>query len=303
MAAERPGLVNLGPFDDDAFLCLVHHPEVHVLVGLLMRAQIAIPLDVGDAGICCEVVFLHVLQEIHEAVVVMGPILLIDVVGHDRKGAEAVEPRAPLVARPHIASQDPVDLHPHHKVLDRLGRQGEPVDPLPRERREGRDEISELFVFRQFIGRPGCIDPCPNTRMIHRVLHPFPKHVDRGFQFPQTLQVFFKCLDGHLSSPVLELGWKHSSQITLAPVQNPYGLSIEKGYDVLDRILIHNSEVFLKDVAEVRGQKHIIKFADRVIRRKGLHSIDIDGCAGDLFSFECLYQSRLINKRPPRRID
>ena len=39
VAAERSGLVNLGPFDDDPFFGLIDDPKVHVFVRLLMGAQ------------------------------------------------------------------------------------------------------------------------------------------------------------------------------------------------------------------------------------------------------------------------
>ena len=166
MAADRTCLMNLRPLDNDPLLCLIHDAEVHIFIRLLVRAQIAVALDIGHAGVSGKIIFLHVLEEIHETIVIMGPVLLIEVVADNRKGTEAVKACAPLVAGAHIAPQGPVDLHPSDEVLDRLGRKGKPVDALSCEGRHGGHQVLVLLVVRQFIGRTGCIYPLPNTGMV-----------------------------------------------------------------------------------------------------------------------------------------
>ena len=77
-----------------------------------------VPLHVGDPGIRRQVVLLHVLQELDEPLVVLGPVLLVDVVGRDRQGGQAVQPRAPLVAGADVVAQQAVHLDPGHQVFD-----------------------------------------------------------------------------------------------------------------------------------------------------------------------------------------
>ena len=76
MAADRTCLMNLGPFENDPLLCLIDDAEVHILIRLLVRAEIAVALDIGHAGVCGKIVFLHILEEVHETVVIMGPYFL-----------------------------------------------------------------------------------------------------------------------------------------------------------------------------------------------------------------------------------
>ena len=117
---ERSGLMALGAAHDDAVFPFLDHVEVHILVRLLLGAEVPVPLDVGHPGVGHEVVLLHVLQELDEPLVVLGPVLLVDVVGRHRQGDHAVLARAPLEAGADALAQQAVDLDPGHQVLDRL---------------------------------------------------------------------------------------------------------------------------------------------------------------------------------------
>ena len=86
------------------------------LSGLFMRRKRAVALYVGDPRISRQVVLLHVFQEFGEAAMVVRAVLLINIVGDDRQGGQAIEPRAPLMARSHVVAQLPVDLHPGNQI-------------------------------------------------------------------------------------------------------------------------------------------------------------------------------------------
>jgi len=66
-----------------------------------MRAEASISFDVGDTRISGQVVLLHILQEIHETVVVLRSVFLVDVVSDNGESAETIEPRTSLVAGTH----------------------------------------------------------------------------------------------------------------------------------------------------------------------------------------------------------
>ena len=148
-----------------------------------MGAQIAVSFDIGHTGIRGQVIGLHVFQEFVEAIVVLGPIFFIDVIGHNRQGAKTVQSRASLMACPHISPQDAVDLHTHHEIFNGLWRQGKSIDRFFCERGDSGDEIFIFFIVSQLIGGTRGINPCANPGIIHHILYLLTKHIGCGFQF------------------------------------------------------------------------------------------------------------------------
>ena len=84
---QRSRLMALCAAHDDPVLPFFDDAQVHVLVRLLLGAEVPVPLDVGHPGVGREVVLLHVLQEFDETLVVLGPVLLVAVEGRHRQRA------------------------------------------------------------------------------------------------------------------------------------------------------------------------------------------------------------------------
>ena len=172
--------MDLGAPHDDTVFLLLHDPKIKVFIGLFAGIEAAIPFHVGYAGIGRKIVLLHILQKFEEAAIIRRGHLFVDVEGHDGKSAQAVEPRAPLVAGSHIIAQEAVDLHPGYEIFDGLGGQGETVDSLTGKRRSRRQQVPVLLGIGKLVGRPRGIDPAADSWMIHHVLDFLPEHVSGG---------------------------------------------------------------------------------------------------------------------------
>ena len=85
---ENAGLVALEAADDDAVLPDLVHVDVAVPVGLLMGGNGAQTLDVRHGDGTAQVVVLHIAQEVHEALKVVGAQILVHVVGTGAQSGE-----------------------------------------------------------------------------------------------------------------------------------------------------------------------------------------------------------------------
>jgi hypothetical protein len=96
--AEGPGLVGLGPADDD----VVGGPpdDVDEKIGVLLPAgaRAAVTFDVGHGPLADKVALLDMGQEAEEPRVVGGAQSGVDLVGGDKEGVQGVPADAPLEA-------------------------------------------------------------------------------------------------------------------------------------------------------------------------------------------------------------
>ena len=156
-----------------------------------------IALDVRNAGVGRVVVSLHVLQKFDEPGIVPRPVLLVDVVGDDGQGAQAVQPGATLVASADPFAQRAVDLHAGHEVFHRLGRIVEAVDGLVDQQTVCYRDILELIHLGDFVRGARRFDARPEPRVVHHVFDLFAEHVSRRLQSPDGLDVLVLGHDSH----------------------------------------------------------------------------------------------------------
>ena len=81
MGEQNAGLVALIAADDDAVIPDLIHVDVAVLIGLLVGREGPQALDVGNGDGAAQVVLLHIVQEVHKALVVIGAQVMVHVVG------------------------------------------------------------------------------------------------------------------------------------------------------------------------------------------------------------------------------
>ena len=195
--------MTLGAADDDPVFPFLDYVEVHVRIRLLLGGEVPVPLDVGHPGVGHEVVLLHVLQELDEPLIVLGPVLLIDVVGRDRQRDHAVQSGAALETGADAPTQQAVYLDPGYQVRDGLRRIVEPVDRLVDQGAFGHHQVAVFRALGKLVGLRCRLDPCPDARVVDDVFDLLPEHVHRRLEPSERLDIFGFCLQPHLSSPLL----------------------------------------------------------------------------------------------------
>ena len=189
--------MGFGPTDHNPVVTSLHHVEIHVFVDLLMGGEGAVTFHIGDAGICSQIILLNVLEKFHEVVVILSAVFLIDVIGYNGQGRQAVQARAPLMACAYIITQFPVDLHPCHQVINTGRGQGEPAHRFINERAYGHRQIPVFIHVGHLVSCRRCLNACANTRVVNYVGDTFPEHICSGFQRPNRFNVFLFCLKTH----------------------------------------------------------------------------------------------------------
>ena len=90
--------MGLGAAHDDAVVALLDDVQVQVGVGLLVGREAAVALGVGHGAVGDEVVLLQVLDVVAEALVILGALGLVDLVGDRVEGVDGVHAHAALEA-------------------------------------------------------------------------------------------------------------------------------------------------------------------------------------------------------------
>ncbi len=202
VAVGRPGLMGLGPPDDDPVALTFDHAGEQVRVGLLVRGPGPVALDVGHPADDHLVGLLDVFQVFQEPLVIVGPHLLVDVIGGHVGRVQGVPAHAALKAGARLVGDGPEQLDFLDQVLDRLVDVGEPGDLLPGQVAYGRGQVLVLGHEGHLIGLGRGVDVGDEGRMFGHVLDPLAVVIDHVALLLEALDVVLFGLDVHHVFPL-----------------------------------------------------------------------------------------------------
>jgi hypothetical protein len=184
---DTPGLVGLRPADGDALGRPRGHPDEQVRVGLPVRRQRAVALDVGHGAPDDQVAPVHRREEGLHPLVVRGAVLLVDLIGDRVEGVEGVHAHASLEARPGDLSELALHLVLQDEVLGVGTDVEEPAHGLPG---EGRDDGRELGMgLGEVVGGGDGVDRGPDDRVVDGLVDLLPHQEHPELAAPQALDV------------------------------------------------------------------------------------------------------------------
>ena len=184
---DAAGLVQLGAADHDAVGVALDDAHEQVRIVLLVRRLAAVALGVGHRAADHEVLALHVLDEVDEALVVLGVFRLIDVVGDREQRVDRVHADAALKARAGALAEPALHAVLHHHVVDAFGHLQKAVHALAGELALDGGELR--FVFRERVRLGDRVDRGADHRVIDRLLDQLAEQVDAQFAVAEALDV------------------------------------------------------------------------------------------------------------------
>lgn len=182
----------LGPADHDAVGAALHHMDVHIRVGLVVRGLAAVALGVGHSAVHRQVVVLHVDEELLEILVVVGAVLLIDLVGGGIDGVEGVHAHTALETAGRLLTQQALHLYLFHQILAGLVEVGKAVDFVAGQAGGGGHQVLILGILGQRVGHGHAVDGGTDHGVIHPVVELLAEHVHAGVQLTQGVDVLFR---------------------------------------------------------------------------------------------------------------
>src|SRR5258705_10253210 len=81
------------------------------------------------------------------------------------------------------------------------------------------------------------------------------------------------------------------------------GLAVDEGADIGDDVRIIDLVILDADIAEMRGEHHVVELAERMIDRQRLDVEHVEAGAADASGGQRRDQRLLVHDRPARRVD
>ena len=151
MAEQYARLVDLGPADHDTVIALLHDPEVHVLVLLLLGLELAVTLDISEGRSDGEILLLHGLEPVLEPLMIVRPEPLIHVIGRGVESRDGLRARASEGAASQDLGQGPRHAGLLHGVLAAHEGSRIEVTVLARQMRLDPEHLLELGMMAEVV--------------------------------------------------------------------------------------------------------------------------------------------------------